>query len=164
MIAREIIEMRQFVPGHARALAAERNLIQEPDLPTPGLVDLFLGFWIDAHVPGEQHGCQITAVSHADAPRRYRGVSGEDAPGDVASSRTSGVVETARGQGLGTDTLPGSRVVKADRDPRRGVDLCQNGGAFHPYPDPDPARTRPQHSEETDDRSCQAAAVDPAGL
>src|SRR5271166_7079280 len=144
MIAREVIEMRQFVPGHASALAAERNVFQEPDLLAPRPLDLFLEFWIHAHVPGEEHGRQITTVSHADGPRRCRGVSGEDAPGDVASRHTSGVVETARGQGLGTDALPGSRVVKADRDPREGVDLCRNGGAFHPYPDPDPARARPQ--------------------
>ena len=93
MIAREVIEMRQFVPGHASALAAPRNIFQEPDLRAPGPVDLFLGFWINAHVPGEQHGRQITAVGRADGPRRCRGISGEDAPGDVASCHTSSIVE-----------------------------------------------------------------------
>jgi hypothetical protein len=148
MMAREVIKLRQFVPGHASALVAARHVFQEPDLLAPGLVDLFLGFWIDAHLPGEQYDRQITAVRRADAPRRRRGVSGEDVPGDVASYHRSGVVETARGQGLGSDARPGSRVVKAHRDPRDVVDLCLTGGPFHPYPDPDSARAWPQHPEE----------------
>ena len=52
MMTIEVMEMRQFVAGHASALAAVRNLFQELDLRAPGLLDLFLGFWIDAHLPG----------------------------------------------------------------------------------------------------------------
>ena len=137
--------MRQFVPDDASRLAAVRNILRArssctgPSRPLPWILDI--------RAPGARAAWPPDHRRRARrCPRRCRWVSCEDAPGNVASCHTSGPIETARGQGLGTDARPGPRVVKADRDPRGGVDLCRTrGGVVHPYPDPDPARARPQH-------------------
>lgn len=111
----------------------------------------------------EQHGGEVAAVSQANAPRWCRRVPDEYVLGDVPGHNCGGFIEIARGQGLGRDASPRCGLVKADRH-LRAISARLAAAGFHPDPNLEPPRFRPEHPEKLDDRASQATAGDTARL
>src|SRR5690348_24615 len=164
VVTREIIELGQLVSDDTGALVIACCLFEDADLLVVSTANIIRGFGVYAFLLRKQHGSEVAAVGSADTPWWCCRVPDEYVLGDVARNRCGGLIEVARDHGLARDALPRCGFVQADRHLRVLSARWVAGDGFHPDPDLEPPRVRPEHPEKLDDRTGQVTAGDTARL